>query len=525
MKLKNHQSKNVINGALLLTVSTMAVKVLGLIYKVPLSYILSDEGMGYFNTAYSVYAFFYVLCTAGVPKAISVITAENLVNNDSSNADYVCSVAFRMFFIIGIIATGIFIIFANFFANLIGSPNSTMTMIAIAPSIAFVSASGALRGYFSGKINFLPVAVSEVIAGVSKLVFGLIFAYLAYSWGSESYIISAFSILGISIGSFLGFLFLYFVKKRNTCTADKKKILEIKSSLKALKSIFKIAIPLTLTSAIGSLINLIDVGLVMRMLQKDGFTELQANILYGNYTTLVIPMFNLVSTLLAPISIILLPILTKNSVNKNNEEFVLKAKNAKDTVTFLSVPICFVFIYFSEYILKFIFEDSSAVMAAPLLSMIAPAVIFMALTLIFNTAIEAKGNFKLPLISLSLGSVLKVLTSVVLISNPHFSILAAPIGTVVSYGLSFIISYCYLHLKLKIKMSVLVSIIVSVFMSWTATTVVKKCQNSINFFTNDSLKTIFLLLMFAFIYIILVISTFFIYKKAVKYSKIRQKSI
>ena len=76
MDKERNYGNNVIKGALSLTISTLIVKFLGLIYKVPLSYILSDEGMGYFNSAYTVYTFFYIICTAGVPKAISILTAK-----------------------------------------------------------------------------------------------------------------------------------------------------------------------------------------------------------------------------------------------------------------------------------------------------------------------------------------------------------------------------------------------------------------------------------------------------------------
>ena len=94
--LKNGE-KQVVSGALMLTASMIIVKIFGLIYKVPLSYILSDEGMGYFNTAYSVYTFFYVISSSGLPKAISIITAAS----DEDGADRACLTAFRGFFIIG----------------------------------------------------------------------------------------------------------------------------------------------------------------------------------------------------------------------------------------------------------------------------------------------------------------------------------------------------------------------------------------------------------------------------------------
>ena len=111
--------KSIIKGTLLLTLSMLLVKVFGLIYKVPLSYILSDEGMGYFNTAYTVYTFFYVISTAGVPKAISILSAS--ANDEKS--DRISSAAFRSFFTIGIILSIVFVFLASPIAKGLGAPN------------------------------------------------------------------------------------------------------------------------------------------------------------------------------------------------------------------------------------------------------------------------------------------------------------------------------------------------------------------------------------------------------------------
>ena len=69
------KSNTLISGAAWLALSTIILKIIGLIYKIPLSYMLGDEGMGYFNSAYTVYVFFYVIGTAGIPKAISILVS------------------------------------------------------------------------------------------------------------------------------------------------------------------------------------------------------------------------------------------------------------------------------------------------------------------------------------------------------------------------------------------------------------------------------------------------------------------
>lgn len=508
-ELKNGE-KQVVSGALMLTASMIIVKIFGLIYKVPLSYILSDEGMGYFNTAYSVYTFFYVISSSGLPKAISIITAAS----DEDSADRACLTAFRGFFIIGSILSVIFILISAPTASALGSHGAYLSMLGIAPSIAFVSASGALRGYFNGKLKLFPVAVSELIAGVSKLVFGLIFASLGQKGGLEAYEIAALSIIGITLGSFFGFIYLFGVMKLNRKKA-RQKVLSLRSDFNILKSILKISIPLTLSSAIGSLINLLDVGLVMRALRSTGFSELQANIIYGNYTTLVVPMFNLVTTLLAPVSAVLLPLLTKNASAGNTLEFKTKTKVSLDLSLFITIPISLLFFYYSEAILIFIFEDDSAKMAAPLLSTLAFSIVFMGMLLIINTAVEGTGNYRLPLLSLTLGSLAKLIISAALIPNDSFNILAAPIGTTISYLISFFISYVYLNNIKKIKVPFLKTAIISVAFSVFSLILSAAFNNKISM-ENWYLKQIFVFGIFGIVYFTFILVYVFIGKTGQK---------
>ncbi len=515
-ELKNSE-KAIIKGTLLLTVSMLIVKVFGLIYKVPLSYILSDEGMGYFNAAYSVYTFFYVISTAGVPKAISILTA----SSDKARADRISYGAFRAFFSIGIILSLIFVFLASPIAKSLGSENSRLSMLSIAPAIAFVSAAGALRGYFNGKLKLLPLAIAELIAGVSKLVFGLIFAVCGVKMGLEIYEIAAFSILGITLGAFLGFIYLYLTMKLTSDGKKENKVPSIASDVKIFKEILKISIPLTLTAAIGSLINLLDVGVVMRNLLKDGFSELQANIIYGNYTTLAVPMFNLVATLLAPISAVLLPILAKNSTSGNGIEFENKTRLSLDISLFITVPIAFLFFFFSDSILCFVFEDASAKMAAPLLSMLSFSLIFMGMLLVINTALEGSGNYRLPLLSLTVGSLSKLFISATLIANDSFNILAAPIGTGISYVLSFLISYVYINNVKKVKLQILRPCFLTALFSIFALAPTLLFDKFINI-GNWYLKQILIYILYAFVYLTLVLIYIFtrkFAKKICKYNK------
>ena len=449
---KVRSSNRFLSGVSTLTVSALIVKVIGLFYKIPLLRCLGTEGMGYFNSAYTVYIFFYIICTAGIPKAISILISESGGDANSPRVISIYKGSARVFGMLGVVFTVLFLLFSKPIAHLIGSNNALISMIAIAPSVMFTCSAGVLRGYFNGIMSFVPIAVSEAISGVSRLVLGLLFALYANYAGYDLTVVSALTILGTTIGAFLGYLYLYICKKKEKVDYNlwqNNKTVKLGFSLT--KRILRISIPITLTGAISGISGIIDLLVVMNGLKRTGFSELQAGIMYGNYTTLVIPMLNFVVTLIAPLSTVLLPLVSKAGVKNDSRELSDKISAAVKILSFISVPAAVLFLLRSKEILSILFEDSSAVMAAPLLSVIAPSIIFMCLLTVVNTSLEGMGDTKIPLISLLVGLGIKLAVSAVLINNDNFGIYGAPIGTGISYIVSFVISLYYLSVRKKVK--------------------------------------------------------------------------
>ena len=118
MYINNNERKrdvNVVKGALALTLSVVFVKIIGLVYKVPLSYVLGDDGMGYFNSAYTVFTFFYMLCSGGVPRAVSILITEMRVKGREETIPSVLRVALAVFVSLGAVFTLVFICFSEQF--------------------------------------------------------------------------------------------------------------------------------------------------------------------------------------------------------------------------------------------------------------------------------------------------------------------------------------------------------------------------------------------------------------------------
>ena len=134
LKKTEKERYGVLGGAISLSLATLIVKLLGVFYKIPLAAILGDEGMGYFNSAYTVYAFFYLLCTAGVPKAIMILISEKTAECRGEEINKIMHIASRAFLLLGVAVCGAFIIFSEPLASFIGNSSSRATMIAAAPT-------------------------------------------------------------------------------------------------------------------------------------------------------------------------------------------------------------------------------------------------------------------------------------------------------------------------------------------------------------------------------------------------------
>ena len=433
----------ILGGTLSLTISALIVKLLGLIYKIPLAAILTDEGMGYFNSAYTVYAFFYLLCTAGVPKAITILISGSGREDTKIDEHRIVRVASYSFLIIGATFGLLFIILSRPLSALIGSSRSALSMIAIAPSVIFVSLSGVVRGYLSAKMRLAELAVSQVIEGVGRLALGLAFAMLATSLNMPLEVVSAMTILGVTLSSGVGTLYLLIsskikIKKENIGQSENK----LKSSRIFLR-IISISIPITASAAIMSITNLIDLGLIMRSLGEIGYNEAEASALYGNYTTLAVPMLNLAISLISPISVAHLPLFAE-AMKSSDKAMIRNAERGALTLSSLmSAPMMLGLCFFATEILSLLFVGSDTKIGGALLCLLAPSIFFASLLLIVNTLLEAMGRVGVPLVSMLAGSLAKIIVSYLLITQSDMGILGAPIGTVVSYAVALIFSLIF----------------------------------------------------------------------------------
>ena len=428
---KKSAGKVFFSGVLVLTLSTVTVKLIGLLLKILLFDHLGEDGMAYFNAAYTIYSAFFILSTAGFPVAVSILISESRAKGNVRRVRQIFWIALALFVGIGVAGTAAMVGGADFFAAYMNMPGSASAIRAIAPTLFFICISSAIRGYFQGYQIMLPTAVSQILESVGKLAVGLILAKYALDRGYDTPTVAAYAITGLTVGVAVSMLFLiltrclYHPRDELVCTAPAER------SGAILRRLVTIAVPVTISALVQSLTQLIDTMLIVNRLGDAGFVAGVAERMYGNYTTLVIPLFNLPPALINPISLALVPMLTLAIKSGDRTRMREVMDSALRLAVLIALPCAIGLSVFSRQILELLFpgKTESIEMAAPLLSMLALSIFFVGLTSVTNGTLQAYGHERKPIYSMLAGSAVKLITSYLLIGIPAVNLFGAPAGT------------------------------------------------------------------------------------------------
>lgn len=432
-----------LGGAMALTISTALVKIIGLVYKIPLMRCLGAEGMGYFNSAYELYTLFFVIATAGIPVAISIMISESLASGRIKNAEKIYKVSLWLLMAVGCVSAFIMCFGASFLAGVIDSPGSALSLVFVAPTLFFISISGVVRGYFQGCRNMLPTAVSQVVESLGKLILGIGFAYIAQRRGLPVQKVSAFAILGLTVGTMISTLYLCIARSKSRLTYEVK-ILEnsCDGSGNMIKKLAVLAVPVTASSVLVSLTRIVDMFMLMNRLGDD----IDKISLYGSYSTMALPIYNLPSSLVAGIALALVPSITNAvKLNQKEREKQLVASGIK-LCAVISLPAALGIGVYSKQILGLLFygENEAIAISAPLLSMLGVSVFASCLVQITNSVLQANGKILHPIISMLCGLGAKGVFAYYLISIPSIGAMGAPISTLLCNLIAVVINLWFI---------------------------------------------------------------------------------
>ncbi|WP_027399911.1 putative polysaccharide biosynthesis protein [Anaerovorax odorimutans] len=455
--------KSFMQGALILAVAGVIIKIMGACFRIPLGNIIGDEGMGYYQSAYPVYVLFLTLATAGVPVAISKLISERVAVGNNYEAYRVFRVSFILLFAMGVISSSILFFGADVISQFTRAPGAKPAMMAIAPALLFVPMMASYRGYFQGYQDMKPTAISQIVEQFFRVIIGYTLATVLVS--SSLQFAAAGAAFGATAGAIAGIVAMIFIylkrKKAILLNVERNNKVKGDSSIKILTQIFTISIPITLGAAIMPIMNTIDLGIVMRRLHDTGWSADTAISLYGQLTGMAAPIINFPQILTQAIAISIVPAVAAAYRQKDSSFLKYNIQLGVRTAMLIGLPCSLGIMTLSEPIMVLLFplQRASAISAAPCLFVMGFSVIFLSIAQTLSGVLQGLGKQMIPVINLFYGVILKIILTYILTGIHDINVKGAAIGTAAAYAIASILNIIAVKKQTGLKFDITLTFI------------------------------------------------------------------
>ena len=425
------------SGAGILLISAVMVKIIGALFKIPISsdYCLSDEGFGYFSYAYDCFTPLYTIAMGGFPVALAQIIARRSAEQKRGEAVFFS--ARKLYAGLGLVFAFL-IIFLCLIQWLYGKSLAwLMPFAAIAPAAFFCSAMSSYRGYYEGFGDMKPTAVSELIEALCKLLLGFSFAFITVKVTHNLAFGAAAAMVGITVGTAFAYLYL-----RHTFYKREKSVFTVASALERnedrtlTKQVLAIALPITLAALSANMAPLFDAITSQAQLGAD---------LYGlrgkAYT-----LYNLVPAFAVFLAVSAVPAVAHTDFAGNSEK---RRKDVRSILKFsavISFPMAAGLTSASTAVMRLLFGDGELLpIGGSLLRIFGVAAFFSGLAIPLTGILQAVGKQKIALFNIAVGAGIKIALNCLLVPLPSVRVFGTAYGTLGCYCMILILHCIALH--------------------------------------------------------------------------------
>lgn len=455
------KKESFIKGTVILIIANTISKILGAILKIPLTYILGEEGMAIYQTAFSVYIMLLSLVISGLPFALSKYISEQTALKNAGNVRFATRISMILMCVLGAFLSFLMYFCADFFALSMKDPKAPFSIRMISPAIFFVAIGAVYKSCYQGRSLQTPTAISQVIEAFVKLLVGYFLASY-FSAFSVKYASGA-AIFGVTIGEIFAtlILFLLYCPYRKELEnyppeSNRREILRL---------ILGVAIPMSLTSVISGSLSLLETSVIRNrltdiiftdesaksfLLMYSPFTNVFSDIfslkalsfdgarwLYGAYSGYAVTVFNLPIGILATFGVAILPIVASSVVLNRTARLHTAITSASKIIFTISLPVSVTIFAFSSQILDILFKNTASDF---MLKALAPILPILALDQFVCSVLYSSGKILEPFWYSLLSSLVKIAISYFLIAIPQINIFGAIIASFFAILLQLILS-------------------------------------------------------------------------------------
>lgn len=451
MEDNSRDNQSIAKGFAILSIAGIMVKMLSIFNTPILKRIIGEVGLGVYNSVYSVYIVLYVIANSGIPVAISKNISELLALGRYKDVVKSFKIARILLFVIGLVLSLFMFIFAaplsKFFTN--GKLEIELALKALSPTILITCILSSYRGYFQGRSNMKPTAISQILEQMFNIVFSLGFAYILFNkYGMEAGVAGA--TVGTTLGALIGVIILILFYERNKklrVVKESKYNIKPYSSNKLLKKLIVYSIPVTLCVVMQNIGNLMDNKMISMILPTIGMNDNIIKSWLYQYNTLIgVPI-----VIITSLSAAVMPAISGYAAVNDKKNLRKKTRYAYKLCFLVAIPSAIGLFSLAEPICKILGYSSGVV---SLLRYGALNIVIMAMVQIQVSIMQGIGRINLVTVYCFIGLVGKLIADFIFIRIPSINVNGVLIANFVYFAIPLILNNMAIRktFKKKIRM-------------------------------------------------------------------------
>lgn len=423
----SHNSAAFVRQAAILAATAFVVRLMGTLYRIPLTNLIGDEGNAYYVLAIQVFSNTIILQHVAVKTAVVKLVSERLAKGERGNAHFLFRTAMGFSVLAGLVFAALMFFFSPQIAAAFELPETAAAIALVAPSVVFVSASAVFYGYFQGMGTAFPTAASQVADQLFKAVFAVALAF-AFFDAARMYVPAAAAVSASTIGAFASFavIFAIYMKRRRRMLAgagpaDERRLCQVKALLRAV-------VPIYMGIMVVSVGNLVDIRMLADRLTSSGaFGADEVRVLVGQFTGKFVLLTTLPASVAMAVAMAVLPEISASKTKLEPEGVRAKTDRALRLALIVAWPSAVGLSVLADPILFLLFPNYPD--GGILLRAGAYSIVFMAMFFVTQSVLQGTGHVWLPAVSALAGIAVKIALNHVLIFDARINITGAVVST------------------------------------------------------------------------------------------------
>lgn len=423
----------------ILAIASIISRIVGLLYRIPLTAIIGKTGNNYYGTAFTIYNIILIISSYSLPLAVSKLVAARMAKGQTKNAVKVLKGALMFATVSGGVFALFVFFFADFLTNLLKTPMSFIALRVLAPVIFIVAIVGTLRGFFQGLHTMVPSAMSQVLEQIVNAVVSVVAAYYLFSYGARVGAVlnnpdkmaaaygAAGGTLGTAMGALTALIFMVFVfvmyqrvlkrKIRRDHTRERESYGDI------LKVLMMTIVPVLLSTTIYNLCDFVDNGIFKNIIATQDYDPHLVEEWWGVFSGQYLVLINVPLSIASALAASTVPELTTAFQSGEEMRVQRQIKMAQRFITIVAFPCAVGLFVLASPIMRLLFNDPDPT-SARMLMLGAVSVIFYAISTLSNGLLQGIDKMNVPWKNAAIALVAQAAFLAILMFTTHIGIYA-----------------------------------------------------------------------------------------------------